>query len=73
MGLKPFGENTLTIPEGQRAKEAKSLYCDQSPTVPIKSIEDGSNGFDNITATASVGGFDSGCPNVVSCTTKIVR
>jgi Big-like domain-containing protein len=32
----------------------------------------GANGFDNITATVEVGGFDPACATIVSCTTKII-
>lgn len=32
----------------------------------------GANGFENITATVHVAGFDPSCPTVVSCTTKII-
>jgi hypothetical protein len=32
----------------------------------------GANGFENITATVDVAGFDPSCPTIVSCTTKII-
>lgn len=32
----------------------------------------GANGFENITATVDIAGFDPSCPTIVSCTTKII-
>jgi hypothetical protein len=41
-------------------------------TLIVKVTGKGANGFDNITATVEVGGFDPACATIVSCTTKII-
>lgn len=41
-------------------------------TREIEATTTGANGFDKITATVEVGGFDPSCSTVVSCSTKII-
>jgi thiol-disulfide isomerase/thioredoxin len=39
----------------------------------IEATTKGADGFDNLTATVDVGGFDPACSTTASCTTKIIR
>jgi len=52
--------NAGRIVEGQYGRE-------------IKAMTTGADGFDKITATVTVGGFDPSCLTIVSCSTKIIR